>query len=324
MGLNIGIIGCGLIGAKRAACCIAPHRVAAVADLDPVRAAALAEKTGARVESDGLRLCRAKDVDAVIVATAHDRLAEFSRAALEAGKHVLVEKPGARRAEELDAVAEAALRAGRVVRVGYNHRFHPALQKARAIFESGALGPLMFMRGRYGHGGRIGYEKEWRANEAISGGGEAIDQGVHLIDLARWFLGEFPHVQGYAPTYYWDMQVEDNAFMLLRTAQGQAAFLHATWTEWKNLFSLEIYGRVGKLQVDGLGGSYGPERLTYYKMLPQMGPPEIEQWEFPGDASWAVEFEHFLRAIRGEPAQGATLADAQATLRIAQRIRTFT
>lgn len=322
MGLNVGIIGCGLIGAKRAAC-VAPHRVAAVADLDPARAAALAEKTGARVEADGLSVCRASDVDVVIVATAHDRLAGFACAALEAGKHVLVEKPGARRAGELDAVAAAERASGRVVRVGYNHRFHPALQKAREIFESGALGPMMFIRGRYGHGGRIGYEKEWRANEKISGGGEAIDQGVHLIDLSRWFLGNFPHVQGYAPTYFWDMQVEDNAFMLLRTAGGQAAFLHATWTEWKNMFSLEISGRDGKLQADGLGGSYGPERLAYYRMLPQMGPPEIERWEYAGDDSWRLEFDHFLRAVRGESSHGATLADAQAALRIAQTIRTF-
>ena len=106
------------------------------------------------------------------------------------------------------------------MRVGYNHRFHPALRKAREIVDSGASGPLMFLRGRYGHGGRKGYDREWRADPKLSGGGELIDQGVHLIDLASWFLGEFPTVEGHAATYFWDMKVDDNAFLSLRTAGG--------------------------------------------------------------------------------------------------------
>jgi predicted dehydrogenase len=111
------------------------------------------------------------------------------------------------------------------VRVGFNHRFHPALQKARQVYESGVLGPLMFIRGRYGHGGRIGYDREWRADPKLSGGGELIDQGVHLIDLAGWFLGAFTHIDGHAATYFWKMPVDDNAFLNLRTAGGQTAWL---------------------------------------------------------------------------------------------------
>ncbi len=321
--MNIGIIGCGLIGTKRALH-VAPHRVVAVCDLDAPKATALAERVGARVEASPESLCASNDVEIVIVATTHNQLAGLASLALRAGKHVLVEKPGACRPEELDAVRDAAAQASRVICFGYNHRFHPALLQAREIVDSGVLGPLMFIRGRYGHGGRIGYEKEWRADEALSGGGEAIDQGVHLIDLSRWFLGDFPHVQGYAPTYFWDMAVEDNAFMLLRTASGQAAFLHATWTEWKNMFSMEIYGRDGKLQIEGLGGSYGQESLTFYKMLPQMGPPETQRWDYPGtDESWRLEFEHFIRAVEGNPSHCSTLNDAQRALAIAQTIRTF-
>ena len=95
------------------------------------------------------------------------------------------------------------------------------------------------------------------------------------------------------------MPVDDNAFMTLRTATGQTAFLHVSCTEWKNLFSLEIYGRDGKIAIDGLGGSYGVERLTFYRMLPEMGPPETTHWEYPrGDRSWALEFAEFLDDIR--------------------------
>jgi len=257
----------------------------------------------------------------VFVATTHDLLAPIAAAAAAAGKHVLVEKPGARRASELVPVAEAAARTGALVRVGFNHRFHRALRKAREIFDSGALGELMFIRGRYGHGGRPGYNHEWRAEPEKSGGGELIDQGAHLIDLSRWFLGEFTRVHGRAPTYFWDMPVEDNAFLLLETARGQVAFLHASWTEWKNLFSFEIAGRVGKLEISGLGGSYGPERVTWYKMSPEMGPPETLAWEYPmADDSWEAENAAFLDDIRlgRQPQPG--IADAEAALRIVEQI----
>ena len=129
------------------------------------------------------------------------------------------------------------------------------------------------------------------------GGGELIDQGVHLIDLARVFLGEFTTVEGLANTMFWKMPVDDNAFMTLRTGAGQVAFLHVSCSEWKNLFSLEIYGRDAKLAIDGLGGSYGVERLAFYRMLPQMGPPETTTWEFlPPDVSWDVELREFVDA----------------------------
>ena len=207
------------------------------------------------------------------------------------------------------------------MRVGFNHRYHRAFRKARAILDTGALGEPMYVRARYGHGGRPGYEQEWRAVPDVSGGGEAIDQGVHLIDLARWFLGDFVDVQGAAPTFYWNMPVEDNAFFLLRTAGGSLAFLHASWTEWKNLFSFEIAGRLGKLEISGLGGSYGTERLTWYKMSREMGPPETFAWEYPmADDSWKVENHAFLEDIRlGRPPDPG-ITDAQAALRVIEAV----
>jgi len=160
-------------------------------------------------------------------------------------------------------------------------------------------------------------EKEWRGDPAISGGGEMLDQGVHLVDLARWFLGEFTHVSGHVGTYFWDWPVEDNGFALLRTARDQVAWLHASCTEWKNLFSMEIYGRDGKLAIDGLGGSYGVERLAYYKMLPQMGPPETTTWEYPGeDRSWHAEWAHFTECIRDRRQPSGNLDDALAALTV--------
>jgi len=281
---------------------------------------ARAQALGAAAATNDWQAAVASDaVDIVIVATTHDMLAPIATAAARAGKHVLIEKPGARRAAELDAVAEAAAATGARVRVGFNHRYHRAVQMARALFDAEEIGPLMFIRGRYGHGGRLGYEREWRANPAISGGGELLDQGIHLIDLSRWFLGEFTRVTGRTPRCFWQMPVEDNAFLMLETEAGQLAWLHASWTEWKNTFSFEICGRDGKLEITGLGGSYGTERLTFYEMSPEMGPPQTRTWEFPtADNSWEVEFGNFLDDIRYKRQPRPGIADAQAALRIVE------
>jgi predicted dehydrogenase len=223
--------------------------------------------------------------------------------------------------KEIDGVITEARKAGVKVQVGFNHRYHPALQMARKLCDSGALGPLLFVRGRYGHGGRVGYENEWRANPEISGGGELIDQGVHLIDLSRWFLGDFTRVEGHAKTYFWSMRVDDNAFLSLRTATEQIAWLHVSCTEWKNLFSMEIYGREGKLDIQGLGGSYGVERIAHYRMLPSMGPPETTIWEYPGeDQSWLLEMNDFDQAIRSGKSRGPSLSDAKSALQVVESI----
>ena len=241
--MKLAIVGCGLIGAKRLRSLGPDHTVVALADPVAARAQALAAQArGAAVLTDWRAAVERADVDAVIVSTSNDALATVTAAAVDAGKHVLVEKPAARNPDELVAIIPAAEKRGVCVHVGFNHRYHPAFQQARKLLASGTLGPLMFIRARYGHGGRIGYDKEWRAKPEVSGGGELLDQGVHLIDLSRWFLGDFTEVQGHIATFFWDMPVEDNGFLLLKTAAGQVAWLHATWTEWKNTFSFEISG----------------------------------------------------------------------------------
>lgn len=318
---GVAIVGCGLIGQKRAKA-LDKARLVACADVIAARAQNLAAGCpGAVATARWEEAIVRPDVDVVIVSTPNRMLAEITRAALEAGKHVLVEKPAARNIGELEQAMAAEKRAGRLVRVGFNHRYHPAILKAREIVDSGALGEMMYVRGRYGHGGRRGYEKEWRADPRMSGGGELLDQGVHLIDLARSFLGDFCDATGFVHTYFWPMAVEDNGFMLLKTPERRVAFLHASCTEWKNLFSLEIYGKNAKLHAEGLGGSYGAERLSFYRMLPEMGPPETAIWEYPlADNSWHLEFSEFLEDIRLNRKPKAGLADAHAALSIVERI----
>jgi predicted dehydrogenase len=318
--MRIGIVGCGLIGRKRAAAA-REHEIVVVADVEQRRAEELGRRVGARVAGRWGEVIDS-NVDLVVVATSHDALAEIALQAVSAGKHVLVEKPAARSAAELEPLLNASQTAGRMVKVGFNHRFHPALQKAKRLVEEGVAGPIMYVRGRYGHGGRPGMETEWRCQPKLSGGGELIDQAPHLIDLAQWFLGDLTLEYGVAPTLYWNTPADDNCFIALKSESNSYAWLHATWTEWKNMFSFEIAGRNAKLTIDGLNGSYGLERLTLHKLLPEMGPPETTIWEYPfPDSSWDSEFAEFMEALHLGRRPVGDIEDAYAVLKIIDAVR---
>ena len=131
--------------------------------------------------------------------------------------------------------------------------------------------------------GDRGYDREWRSDPAVSGGGELLDQGAHLVDLLLWILDtDFDSVSAETVTAFWEMPVEDNAFALLRTAGGQVASLHVSWTQWRNLFSLEVFGRDGYAVAEGLGGSYGEERLVLGRRPPDGRGPRRAYPTVPG------------------------------------------
>jgi predicted dehydrogenase len=315
--IRIGIVGAGLIGRKRAeaiASLSANLKVDLVSDIDGDKAVELGRFCDAAPCVDWRELTRRDDIDGVIVATPNKFIREIAISAIEHGKHVLCEKPLGRNAGEAEAIWSKAKERGLILKTGFNHRFHPAVRNAKKIVEDGGIGKIYLLRAIYGHGGRPGYDKEWRASRDLCGGGELLDQGVHIIDLFRWFLGEFEEAYGRIATYYWPMEVEDNAFAMFRTGRGQVATMHTSWTQWKNKFLLEIIGEKGYLVVDGLGGSYGTERLVIGKRkvrdatakdsTPGIqyagGAPDEEILEFPGpDISWREEMKEFASAITG-------------------------
>jgi predicted dehydrogenase len=299
-GARVGIVGCGLIGAKRAAALAPEDELIGCYDIDSAAAISLSERHGgAACSSLDELLGRAADV--VIVATVHNRLVELAEQSLLAGAHVLVEKPAGVSLVEVERLIACQRDSGRLVKVGFSHRFHPGIARAAEEVHSGRHGELMHVRARYGHGGRVGYDREWRTQRALSGGGELIDQGMHLLDLVHWLAGPLPLHSALMRTQFWDTPVEDNAALILGDGESRSqpwAMLHVSWTEWKNLFSLEIYCRTAKLQVDGLVRSYGPQRLTVYRMSPSLGPPEIEEVVYPDqDCSWEREWASFSAAI---------------------------
>lgn len=314
--INVGIVGCGLIGNKRASAIRATGigEILRVCDIDSPRAQKLAGEYDIKADTDWRAVIDDPRIEAVIVATPNIFLKDISIAALENGKHVLCEKPLGRNAGEAEAMWRTARRAGRILKTGFNHRHHPAIWKAKELAGDGEIGEIYFARCVYGHGGRPGYEKEWRANRSLSGGGELLDQGVHVADLFRWFLGEFDEAFGRIETFHWKTDVEDNAFAIFRTAEKQVAQMQTSWTQWRNRFSFEIFGEKGYLAVEGLGGSYGMEKLIIGKRKFDVqaedlrtggspvflgGAPDEKTFEFDGlDLSWREEWKEFVSAVR--------------------------
>ncbi len=298
--MRVAIVGCGLIGAKRAAALAPDDQLLACYDVNEQAARSLGEQHRA-IACSTLEELFATDPEVVVVATVHDQLAGLAEQALRAGAHVLVEKPAGVSTAQIDRLIECQRASRRLVKVGFNHRFHPGIARAAEEVHSGAHGDLMHLRARYGHGGRAGYDREWRAEPARSGGGELIDQGMHLLDLTHWLAGPLALHSALLRTHFWDTPVEDNAALILGEADsrdGPWAMLHVSWTEWKNLFSLEIYCRTAKIQVDGLVRSYGPQQLRIYRMSPELGPPEVEEVAYSAeDRSWEREWMSFTDAI---------------------------
>ena len=315
--MNFAIIGTGLIGSKRAKSLQSDDKLIYCVDTDVQKAEKLANQYGA-IPLSNYRNVSVSEIDAVIVSTNNSNLFHTAMWAIENGKHVLIEKPAGLNSFEISELIKASNFNKYKIWVGYNHRYHIGIRKANELIRLGFIGNILFCRGLYGHGGRLGMEKEWRRDV-----GELIDQGSHLIDLSAWFFGmhRWKEVYGKTNTFFWDGYKDDNAFMTLSNDRGQTAFLHASCTEWRNMFQFEIYGDRGKIRIDGLGGSYGIEKTTLYQMKPDMGLPKITSWEFPEeDISWNLELIDFKKDIKTNSWPKSNIYDAHQNMLTIEKI----
>ncbi len=310
--MNIAIIGAGLIGRKRAMNLSGNIKVTVICDVDVARGEQFAIDFSCHYEPRWENVVTDPTIEAIIIATTHNWLVPIGKEAIKNGKHVLLEKPGARNLAEFEELISEYNKNPVVVAFGYNHRYHPGILKAKELIDSKQFGEIMFIRAKYGHGARLGYEKEWRFIQEISGGGELIDQGPHLIDLVNYFGCPMDEVSGFTGTIFWNTPLEDVAFFTLKNDAGLIAQLSVTCVEWKNVFCFEIMLKNAKIQIDGLGRSYGKEHLTLYKMKPEMGPPEVEEFQFPEeDLSWNIENKIFFDRIKNKDYSPAALNDAR-------------
>ncbi len=331
--MRFGLIGCGWAGEMRASALarLPGFRLVAVADQDSARTLSLSKAYGTATETDWKALTRREDLEALIVSTPPPLHAEMCIKALEGGKHVLCEKPLARTPAECRQILDAAERSGRVLATGFNLRFYPGIVKAREIFDAGLIGELDHIRSYAGHPGGSEFTHPWVHDAAVMGGGALLDNGIHVIDLTHYFLGDVAEVKGYTTGNVWGFAgCEDNGFALLRNSAGKVAFLHASWSEWTGYrIAIDVYGTRGCVRA-----SYPPMMVRVVQMDKPGGRPRRSFYLFPKlqiverlrSYRWTVrqsfmkEFEAFAKAALGEKTPLALGLDGLRSVQIAHAV----
>ena len=271
-----------------------------------------------------------QDIDAVFVCTPNQFIPEIAVTALQSGLHVFCEKPPGRNVEDVKMMREAEQSsAGLKLKFGFNHRYHEAVQEAKSIVDSGRMGRIMWIRGVYGKAGGSQYDKNWRNKHDISGGGVLIDQGIHMLDLVRMFCEDFTDIHSFIARSYWPIEVEDNAFAIMKNQSGQVAMIHSSATQWQHRFLMEIYLEKGYLTIDGIlssTGTYEPETLRIARCLydnegyPLPNPQETLTI-YEEDKSWYLEVDDFIRCIlEDKPVVVGSSQDAYTVMELVQSI----
>jgi len=270
------------------------------------------------------------NIDAVFICTYNNVLAEYSRYALSKGVHVFCEKPPARTVKELKKVLEYYKASNKILKYGFNHRYHYSVMEAKRKIAKGDLGKIIWIRGVYGKAGSIDYDKNWRNYKKFSGGGILIDQGIHMVDLIRYLSNQnFTEVSSYVTTSFWKIKAEDNAFAMLKSEENIVAMIHSSATQWRHKFLLEICFENGYINLDGILSntrSYAPEKLITAKrefedITFAMGKPKESITWFENDDSWYLEIKEFIDAIeKGKPIENGTIYDAIETLSLIEKI----
>ena len=325
--LRIGLIGLGKMGRIRAAEIAKRSDCELFSGSDPDISRHAAFK-GIRTHAVP-RAVLDDPIDAVFICTPNRYTPDLVCEALERGLHVFAEKPPGRTVEDVERILAAEARgAGTVLKFGFNHRYHAGIVEAKRIIDSGRLGDILWIRGIYGKAGGDGFESEWRSQREYSGGGILLDQGIHMLDLFRLFAGEFSEVKSMVTTSYWNVNMEDNAFALLRGEKGRIAMLHSSSTQWKHRFNLEIYTTEGFVSVNGILSStrsYGDETITVARRQlgpgAPMGKPREETMYFDTDPSWELELAEFVDCVHGRcDVSHGTSRDALAAMDLVYRI----
>ena len=298
--MRIGVVGFGLMGQHRAKDIkrMAGRELVAVYDVDLEKLAQFQSEYDFEIEKDLEVMVGRRDIDVIVVAVPHFFAMEVARKALKAGKHVLCEKPLGRNTAEARAIVNAI--DGSSLEPGFNYRFYPGIQLARKLLKEGAIGSVGHVRCVLGHGGRPGMEKEWKTDKEMCGGGALLDPGIHGIDLCRFLFGEISQGILWKKNSFWDLKVEDNAFLLLQTEGGPVISAHFSISEWKSLFRFEIFGTDGLLTITGRSRSYGAQRAVLVKRWFWQHNENQKEWNFPAeDNSFFEELERFLNQIEG-------------------------
>ena len=325
--IRAGIIGMGKMGGIRA------REIAASADIELCAVADIRPDLLSSYNVPGytdLHQFFEHEMDAVFICTYNYIAPSLIIEALGRGLHVFCEKPPGRSVADVEQILEASKNAPACkIKFGFNHRYHYSVIEAKSMLESGKFGNILWMRGVYGKAGGIQFENNWRSDITKAGGGILLDQGIHMLDLFRYFVGDFSEIKSMVSTLYWKIPVEDNACALLRTPAGQIATIHSSSTQWKHKFSLEIALEDGYINLNGILSStrsYGDETLTFARKQFEdtafaFGKPREEMIYFDRDDSWKLELDEFVSAIKDDrPVRNGTIDDALAIMRLIEEV----
>jgi predicted dehydrogenase len=303
--VRVALFGCGWIqdfharGVRECG-----HEVVAVANHREESATTFAERHGIpRVTTDWEALARDPEVEAAVVATPNALHAPQSVALLDAGKHVLVEKPMATSVAECDAMIDAAARGGASLMVAHCWRFHPDVQAMRARIATGELGEVVKTRG---YGVHAGWGPSgWFTQKALAGGGALPDMGVHAIDTVRYLLGDPDpgRVCAVIGTRYGAYDVDDDGILLISWSQGTNSIVESGW--WHP----HKEGLEAETEVYGTKG--------YARIFPREEPSE--DYEHCAQPMYTAQMAEFLGAIEAgrQPRPGGS--DGRVVLDVVER-----
>jgi 1,5-anhydro-D-fructose reductase (1,5-anhydro-D-mannitol-forming) len=322
--INLGIIGFGKMGRIRYDTVRQGEKGAVVAIADPNLKdppAGITHYTSAD------KLINNTKIDGVFICVPNYLNKPLTIQSLKAGKHVFCEKPPAFSARDVEDIMAVEKNSGKKLMYGFNHRHHDSIIRAKQVIDSGVYGRLLWMRGRYGKSVSPDFYSDWRSKKEFAGGGILIDQGIHLLDLFLMMAGDFDQVRAFVSNLYWKLDVEDNVFAILHNRQGVVASLHSTMTQWRHLFSFEIFLELGYITVNGLltsTGSYGQEVLAIAKNrtpAPAAVWTEEELNTYNVNNSWRYETDQFFDVVeRNKPVTTGNSTDALKLMKLIDRI----
>jgi predicted dehydrogenase len=296
--VNVGIIGIGSFGQKRAKAVQASRngRLIGIADSDTSRAEIIAARLGTQPFTVA-EIMKHPEIEAVIVAVPNKFHQEITVAVLENGKHVSCEKPLARTSAEAERMVSVAAKHGKSLKTGSNHRYFKSVKKAYEIYHSGYIGEIVSFNGRIGNNGeRI--QNSWFMDKELSGGGTMLDNGCHLLDIARWFMGDFVTGVGMIGNSYWtNLPVEDTATGIFQTRDGKIATINSSWRQFSGYFHFEVNGTHGYITVDGRFDTHGGDNVYWQSVRDGKEIHSINYGHVTPD-SYVEELEDFFTHIR--------------------------
>ena len=300
--LKVGIAGYGIVGKRRRQFIdLNPNmKTVAVSDIK-------FDQGG--VAADGVRLYKSyqdllsEKLDALFVSLPNYLAAKATICGLENGLHVFCEKPPGMTVQDIRDVIKVEKKYPNLkLMYGFNHRYHESVKEAKRVIESHQYGEIINIRGVYGKSNIIPFDVGWRSERKYAGGGILLDQGIHILDMIRYFAGDFEEIKSFVSNKYWHHDVEDNAYVIMRSSNGCVAMLHSTATQWQHKFRLEIALREALLELTGIlsgSKSYGEEKL---KIVPRNDRSDVGSFyeitnSYLDDNSWRDEINDFVDLI---------------------------